>query len=278
MKKFFRNNGVLLVIIAVLLAAVLAVGSSILGFDPLSGIVNAVGAPFRALSTAVADWTLDRYDRAFRYDEMEAELELLRQRVAELEEAARAGEDAVREVERLQDLLGLSNDRPELVFEDAAVTRRSSTNWGSDLTVNKGSSSGVSVNDCVVDQYGNLVGVVTEVGPNWSLVTTVLDPDLSLGGRVARTDENAILEGDFTLMQDGLLKLSFLPEDSRLISGDQITTSGLGELYPAGLPVGAIRSLHTEADGISRYAVVEPAADIAGVRYVYIITDFGGGD
>lgn len=278
MKKFFRNNGVLLVIIAVLLAAVLAVGSSILGFDPLSGIVNAVGAPFRALSTAVADWTLDRYDRAFRYDEMEAELELLRQRVAELEEAARAGEDAVREVERLQDLLGLSNDRPELVFEDAAVTRRSSTNWGSDLTVNKGSSSGVSVNDCVVDQYGNLVGVVTEVGPNWSLVTTVLDPDLSLGGRVARTDENAILEGNFTLMQDGLLKLSFLPEDSRLISGDQITTSGLGELYPAGLPVGAIRSLHTEADGISRYAVVEPGADIAGVRYVYIITDFGGGD
>lgn len=278
MKKFFRNNGVLLVIIAVLLAAVLAVGSSILGLDPLSGIVNAVGAPFRALSTAVADWTLDRYDRAFRYDEMEAELELLRQRVAELEEAARAGEDAVREVERLQDLLGLSNDRPELVFEDAAVTRRSSTNWGSDLTVNKGSSSGVSVNDCVVDQYGNLVGVVTEVGPNWSLVTTVLDPDLSLGGRVARTDENAILEGNFTLMQDGLLKLSFLPEDSRLISGDQITTSGLGELYPAGLPVGAIRSLHTEADGISRYAVVEPAADIAGVRYVYIITDFGGGD
>lgn len=278
MKKFFRNNGVLLVIIAVLLAAVLAVGSSILGLDPLSGIVNAVGAPFRALSTAVADWTLDRYDRAFRYDEMEAELELLRQRVAELEEAARAGADAVREVERLRDLLGLSNDRPELVFEDAAVTRRSSTNWGSDLTVNKGSSSGVSVNDCVVDQYGNLVGVVTEVGPNWSLVTTVLDPDLSLGGRVARTDENAILEGDFTLMQDGLLKLSFLPEDSRLISGDQITTSGLGELYPAGLPVGAIRSLHTEADGISRYAVVEPAADIAGVRYVYIITDFGGGD
>lgn len=276
MKKFLRNNGILLVIIAVLLAAVLGLGASILGFNPISGILNAVGAPFRALSTAVTNWTQDQYDRAFRYEEQEATIEALLRRVAELEEAARAGEDAVREAQQLRDLLGLANERPELVYEDAAVTRRSSTNWGSDLTLNKGSSAGVEVHDCVIDQYGNLVGIVTETGPNWSLVTTILDPDTNVGGRVARTDENAILEGDFTLMQQGTLKLSYLPADSRLISGDQITTSGLGGLYPAGLAVGTIRSLHTEADGISRYAVVQPGADIASVRYVYIITDFGG--
>ena len=276
MKKFFRNNGGLLVIIAVLLAAVLALGSFLLDFNPLTGIVNVLGTPFRAVSTAVANWTQDRYDRAFRYAELEAEVELLRRQVAELQDAAREGEDAVRENARLRDLLGLSNDRPELIFEDAAVTLRSSTNWGSNLTVNKGTSSGVAVNDSVIDQYGNLVGIVTEVGPNWSLVTTILDQSVELGGRVARTDEDAILSGDFTLMQQGQLKLSFLPEDSQLVSGDQVTTSGLGELYPDGLTVGTVLSLHTEADGISRYAIVEPAADIGSVRYVYIITDFGG--
>lgn len=276
MKKFLRNNGILLVIIAVLLAAVLGLGAWIMGFNPISGILNAVGAPFRALSTAVTNWTQDQYDRAFRYEEQEATIDALLHRIAELEEAARAGEDAVREAERLQDLLGLAKDRPELVYEDAMVTRRSSTNWGSDLTLNKGTSAGVEVHDCVIDQYGNLVGIVTETGPNWSLVITVLDPDTNVGGRVARTDEDAILEGDFTLMQQGMLKLSYLPADSRLVSGDQITTSGLGGLYPAGLAVGTIRSLHTEADGISRYAVVQPGADIASVRYVYIITDFGG--
>lgn len=276
MKKFLRNNGALLVLIAALLAAVLALGSFLLDFNPLTGIVNVLGTPFRAVSTAVANWTQDRYDRAFRYDELEAEVELLRRQVAELQDAAREGEDAARENERLRDLLGLSNDRPELVFEDASVTRRSSTNWGSNLTVNKGSAGGVAVGDCVIDQYGGLVGIVTEVGPNWSLVTTLLDPSVELGGRVARTDEDAIVSGDFTLMGEGRLKLSFLPEDSRLVSGDRVTTSALGELYPAGLTVGTVLSLHTEADGISRYAVVEPAADIGGVRYVYIITDFGG--
>ena len=274
MKKFLRDNGILLIIAAVLLAAVLGVGASIFGFNPITSVLNAIGAPFRAISTAVTNWTQEQYDRAFRYEQMAAENERLLQRIAELEEAARNGEDALREVERLKDLLKLSNERPELVYVDATVTQRSSTNWGSDLTLNKGTASGVAVDDCVIDQYGNLVGVVTEVGPNWALVTTVLDPQTELGGRIARTDDNAILEGDFTLMQEGQLRLTYLPSDSRLVSGDLVTTSGLGDLYPAGLTVGSILSLHTEPDGISRYAIVNPAADVEGVRYVYIITDY----
>ncbi len=274
MKKFLRNNGILLIVIAVLLAILLGIGVSILGYNPLSGILNTLGTPFRAISTAVTNWTEERYDRAFRYEQLAAENEQLRQLVAELEEAARSGEDAIREVERLKDLLDLSNQRPELVYVDAKVTQRSSTNWGSDLTLNKGTLSGVAVDDCVIDQYGNLVGIVTEVGPNWALVTTILDPNTKLGGRIARIDDNAILEGDFTLMQEGRLKLSYLPADSRLVSGDQVTTSGVGELYPADLTVGTIRSLHTEADGISRYAVIDPSADIEHIRYVYIITEF----
>ena len=49
---------------------------------------------------------------------------------------------------------------------------------------------------------------------------------------------------------------------------------GLGGIYPAGLDVGTVLSFHTEADGISRTAVIQPSADIENVRYVYIITDF----
>lgn len=274
MKNFLRNNGILLIIIAVLLAAVLGIGASILGYNPISSVLNAIGTPFRYLSTAVTNWTEDLYDRSFRYDQALLENEQLRQQVAELEQAAREGQDALAENERLRDLLGLSNKRPELTYVDAAVTQRSSTNWGSDLTLNAGTSAGVEVDDCVIDQYGNLVGVVTEVGPNWALVTTILDPSTELGGRIGRVDESAILEGDFTLMQDGLLKLTYLPTDSLLVSGDKVTTSGLGGLYPEGLTVGNVRSLHTEADGYSRYAVVVPDADIEHIRYVYIITDF----
>ena len=274
MKKFLRDNGFLLILIAVLLAGVIAVGSHILGVNPIASLINAIGTPIRAASSAITNWAQDRYDRIFQYEQMAEENEQLRQKIAELEDAARKGEDAVRELERLRDLLGLSNERPELVFLDAAVSRRSSTNWGSDLTLNKGSKDGVAVNDCVIDQYGNVIGIVTEVGLNWALTTTILDPTTEFGGRCPRVDEDAVLEGDFSLMLDGLVSMTYLPTDTRLVYGDRIVTSGLGGIYPAGLDVGTVLSFHTEADGISRTAVIQPSADIENVRYVYIITDF----
>ena len=252
MKRFFRNNGGLLLIAAALLAAVLAIGSKILGFDPLTSAMEVLATPFRTASAAVTNWAQDQYDRAFRYDELAVENEALRRRVAQLEQDAIAGQDAQRENERLRDLLGLREERPELQYQDAAVVRRASSNWTADFTIDRGSAGGVEVNDCVIDQYGHLVGVVTEAGPNSSRVTTILDPTLELGGRVARTDEDAIL-----------------------VTGDQVTTSGLGGVYPPGLVVGTVRTLYVEEDGVSRYAQVEPAADIAEIQYVYIIVDYG---
>lgn len=275
MRRFFRDNGGLLLVAAVLLAAVLALGAQILGFDLLTGALEVLATPFRTASGAVTNWAQNQYDRAFRYEELAAENEALRQRVAELERDAIAGQDAQRENERMKDLLGLAEERPELQYRDAAVVRRSASNWASNLTINRGTTGGVEVNDCVIDQYGHLIGVVTEANPNSSLVTTILDPTLELGGRVARTDEDAILEGDFTLMLEGLLRLSFVSEDAKLVTGDQVTTSGLGGVYPPGLVVGSVRTLYVEEDGISRYAQVDPAADINRAQYVYVIVDYG---
>lgn len=275
MSRFFRNNGGLLLVAAALLAAVLGLGSYILGFDPLTGALEVLATPFRAASAAITNWTQERYDRAFRYEELAAENEALRQRVAELERDGIAGQDAQRENERLRDLLGLAEERPELQYRDAAVVRRSASNWASNFTIDRGVLGGVEAGDCVIDQYGHLLGVVTEASPNSALVTTILDPTLELGGRVARTDEDAILEGDFTLMLEGLLRLSFLSEESKLVTGDQVTTSGLGGVYPPGLVVGTVRTLYVEEDGVSRYAQVEPEADIDGVQYVYVIVDYG---
>lgn len=274
MKQFLRNNGFLILVAAVLLTAVLAVGWTILGGDPIAEVVGIVSAPFRNLSTAAARWVEEQYDRAFRYDALEQENEALRQRIAELEQAGREGEDASRERDRLRDLLGLAERRADLVYEQAEITQRSASSWQSQVTLNRGSKQGVAVNNCVVDQYGNLMGVVVEVDYNSCIMSTILDPDVELGGRVARTDGNAILEGDFSLMLEGRLKLSYLPEDSELISGDQVTTSGLGQIYPSGLLVGYIESIHTEANGLDRYAVVRPASELEQQRYVFIIKDF----
>ena len=274
MRDFFRNNRGLLLLAALLLAGVAAVWTSILGYDPLTGALELLSTPFRSASAVVTGWAQERYNKEFRYEQLLAENEALRQRVAELELDAIAGQDAVRENERMKDLLGLAELRPDLLYRDAEVVRGSSSNWTSDLTIDRGSLGGVEAGDCVIDQYGHLIGVITRADLNSSVVTTVLDPTFNAGGRVARTNEDVVVGGDFTLMLEGMTRLSFLPEDSQLITGDQITTSGLGGVYPSGLVVGTIRSLLTEEDGLTRYAQVEPAADISGARFVYIIVDF----
>ncbi len=274
MKKFFRENGGLILIIAVLLAAVLGVTGAIFNVNPVSNILGVLTTPFRDGLNAVANWMEDGYNYAFRYEELEEENQRLRERVAELEQDAREYEDAVSQNARLRNLLGLQERRFDFEFEEATVTVRSSTNWESVFTINKGSSSQVEVGDCVVDEYGNLVGVINEVQLNWSTLATVVDASTELGGRIVRTDDTAVLEGDFSLMRQGLLRLSYLPEDTELISGDQITTSGVGTRYPSGLVVGSIQSVLTDDSGLSRYAEVVPAADLENVKYVYVIKSF----
>ncbi len=261
---------------AAVLAVVTFVVSSLMSgsANPVSGVLGVITTPLRGAVNSFANWVEGRYDYAFRYDALMEENERLKQRVAELEALHRDNQDASEENEILRDILGLDQKRKDFVWELAAVTARGATNWSSTLTLNKGSHHGVSAGNCVVDRYGNLVGVVKEVSLNWCSVITILDPELEMGALVARTNSPAILEGDFTLMGQGKLKLSFLPEPTLLLSGDEVLTSGMGGVYPSGLKVATIDELRSEASGMGRYAVLSPATDLDELRQAFIITQF----
>ena len=277
MKDFFRRNGILILIAAVLLALVTAVVSALLGgtADPLSNLANLITTPIRNGINAVVNWTGERYSDAFEQEQLKQENEELKQRVAELEQMEREYEAALQENERLRDLNDLRpSERSFDELESATVTARDVDNWSSTLTLSKGSAHGVEAEDCVVDQYWNLVGVVAQVGENWCTVRTLIDADTELGGLIARTGGAAILEGDFALMGEGKLKLTFLPENSQLMSGDLVTTSGRGGVYPSGLPAGHVEEVRTDASGVTQYAVLVPETDLDSLKQVFIIKDF----
>ena len=91
MKDFFRRNGILILIAAVLLALVTAVVSALLGgtADPLSNLANLITTPIRNGINAVVNWTGERYSDAFEQEQLKQENEELKQRVAELEQMER---------------------------------------------------------------------------------------------------------------------------------------------------------------------------------------------
>ena len=224
MKNFFRQNGLLLVLIALLLSVLIGVGSALLGgnTDPLSNVVNTVASPIRGGVSAVMDWAEGVYTYVFHYQELHDQLSDLQVKVSQLEEQVRQGEEASRENEQLRQLLQLQAKRRDFTFESAQVTTRSTSNWESTRTLSKGSAAGVAVGNCVITETGVLVGVVSQVGLNWSTVSTVLNTDIEMGGIVTRTYSAGILEGSFDLMSQGRLKLSYLPEDAQLVSGDEV--------------------------------------------------------
>ena len=99
MKDFFRNNGFLILIAALLLAAVTAVGSYVLQGvpNPLENILGVVTTPVRNGISALAGWAEGIYNYSFHYDELQAENERLRSELARLQESARDAEAAVKE-------------------------------------------------------------------------------------------------------------------------------------------------------------------------------------
>ena len=276
MKDFLRQNGILLLVIALLLSILIGVTSAFLGgqADPLSNLVNVVITPIRGGVSAAADWMEGVYTYVFRYGELEDELNGLRTRVGELEDELRQNEEAVRENEQLRELLNLQARRRDFTFEDVRITGRSTSNWESTLTLNKGTSSGIEAGDCVITETGVLVGVVAETGANWSTVSTVINTDTQMGGIVNRTYSAGVLEGDFSLMNQGKLKMNYLPEGAQLVSGDEVLTSGRGEVFPSGLVVGTVEGVFTDPSGQTRYAVVEPAVDLDVLIKVFVIKDF----
>ena len=273
MKRFFTKNGILLLsavtIVAVALCVISALSS---GTGFLQNAAGVVASPFRSLGATVSGWVQNVGDRFHSVDDLRRENEELRQENARLQEEIRQARNDSSENERLRNILGLRQQRRDFTMESAHVTEQNLTNWASTLTLSKGTSSGIAIGNCVVDEYGYMVGIITDAGHNWSTVTTVVDPESQLGAAVFRTEEPAVVSGDLRLMSQGRLKLEFL--QGELFNGDLIITSGLGGYYPSDLVIGTVEDIMADDSGMGKYAILSPKSDLSSLSQVFIITGF----
>lgn len=276
MKRFLEKRGLWLLlaiaVVAVTLAAMSIFSSTA---SPLGNIVGVITSPFRSAAQSVADWYNEKQDYFADNRALRAENEELKRRIAEMQADVRDAETALEENERYREMLGLREKHRSFELESARVLNRSQSNWTSSLTLNCGTDYGIAVGDCVITERYELVGVVSEAGYNWCTVLTVIDTDSSLGARVFRTGDVGLAQGDFALMGQGLLELSYLPnEGSQLLPGDLVLSSGLGGHYPADLTIGSVREVRTDDSGAASYAVVQPAAELETLTQVFVVKDF----
>ena len=276
MKEYLKKNGIRIGIIVFAVAAIIALGSAARGGE-IGFLQNATGvleSPLKKVLSSTVNWFDTIYGYLYEYDSLMAENESLRSQLADAQKSARDGIEASEENTRLRKLLELREKHTDYDMESSKVVLWSSSNWSSAFTISKGASSGIELGDPVITEYGVLVGQITELGENWATVSTVIDVDMSVGAFVGNSQTSGMVMGEFDLMKKKTAKLTFLAEGAQIFVGDDVLTSGSGGAFPAGLVIGTLSAVQTEAGGQIEYGIVVPRAGFDTLVQVFIIKDF----
>ena len=271
-----RKNGLRVGIIVAAAALIIGLGAAArdgrIGFvQNLSGIVK---SPIQKVLSSAVNWFDSMYGYLYEYDSLMAENESLRSQLADAQKSARDGIEASEENSRLRKLLELREKHTDFVMESCKVVLWSSSNWSSAFTISKGSTSGIELGDPVITEYGAVVGQITELGTNWATVSTIIDVDMSVGAFVGATGNSGMVVGEYSFMREKTAKLTYLADGAQIFVGDDVLTSGSGGAFPAGLMIGTLIAVQTEAGGQIEYGIVEPQANLDSLVQVFIIKDF----
>lgn len=277
MSDFFKSVrfkillALLVVLLTFLLRAAYMGGLGTMGSYALGLIVT----PLQQISSGISHSITEAFDPLIRAGEYRRENEELKTEIRELREQLVDYEKIKQENEQYQQFLELKDQNKDFQFELAAVIGRSPDARFFSFTIDKGTIDGVALRDPVITADG-LVGYISEVGPTYAQVITILDPTLHVGASDARTRDTGIVIGTVALAEQGKCKLSYIDRESAVARGDIVTTSGVGGVFPKGLMIGIVDEVQVENHGMSLYAVLEPVVDIPSVKDVLVITEFEG--
>ncbi len=275
MKDFFSSlKFKVLIVLLVLLAGIMAYAAANGRLSAAPGeLMGAVAVPFQKVAAAISGASEDFINKYIRIDSIIAENEQLTKENADLREKMVDYDMMKRENEQYKEAWQIKEENPSYQVVNANVIGRDALEKYYSFTIDKGSRHGVKVKDSVMTENG-IVGRVIEVGPNYAKVATILDPSVSIGCMVSRTGDSGLVGGDNVLSQNKQCTMSLLARDTLATEGDEVITTGLGGVFPRGLPVGTVKEVLLEASGKSMYAIIDPYEDIESVKMVMVITSF----
>lgn len=224
--------------------------------SPVRYAGSVVASPFNALGNVFSNLTASQETLS----DLKAQNEELTARVAELSEAQETAS-------RLESLLGLQSTY-NLESTAARIIGESSDAWSRTVTIDKGSADGFAINMPVCNSAG-VIGQIIEVSANTSTVRLITDENSGVSAMVQSTRAQGILQGQ----PDGTLRLEYVTTDADVQEGDIIVTSGIGGVYPKGLPLGTVSTVVREENATYYTITVTPASsDTENNEEVLVIT------
>ncbi len=216
---------------------------------------SAIAMPFQGIGNIFSNLTADQQTLS----DLKAENEQLRSRNAELEETNQS-------TQRLQGLLDLKNTY-NLQSTGARVISGSTDSFNNTIVIDKGTSSGLAVGMPVVDS-GGVIGQIIECGPTTSTVRLITDEKSGVAAMVQSSRAQGMLMGSASRQ----ITLNLINTNQKVAVGDTVVTSGLGGVFPKGLPLGKVTSVEAAPGSLYYTIVIEPFGNVSTNEEVMVIT------
>jgi rod shape-determining protein MreC len=262
----FRRYGLLVSVLLVSLL-LLTVQARVGGTGRAAELVGLVVTPVQNLLVKIHRGAVGLWAAYVDWKSVRTENVVLRAENERLRVQALQAADTREENARLRQLLAL-RDRLPLSTLAGEVIGREGGGWVRTLTVNRGRGDGIGQQTPVIVPEG-LVGRVVQVRARAAVVQLLSDPTSTVGAVVQRTRTAGLVEGD----PGGTVRFKFMARDGAGVApGDFVVTSGLGALFPKGLPVGRVIAIEDKGSALFHFAVLAPAVDFSRVEEVLLLT------
>ena len=236
----------------------------------VSSITNVISYPIIGIKNAFS-WVGSNLKNVFtNKDDVIEKNNKLEEENRDLKLKLLESEKIIEENESLKNMLDIKNSYKHFNLKLGNVIYREHDNWTKTFKIDIGSKEGIKLNQAVVHKEG-LVGYISNVTDDSSVVTTILDPSSSVSVNISTINEPALLQGDLDLKAKNKLRLDFIELDAEISIGDMLYTSGLGSIYTSSIPVAKIVEVKSKKNDINRYAVAEPCVDIKAIKEVAVI-------
>jgi rod shape-determining protein MreC len=227
-------------------------------FLPLFGLAN--------VSQDVAGSTADL---ALSKGELIRQNNQLRQQLQQFIILSNQTTEIARENARLSQLVGWQA-RTQWRMKLARVVLRDPANWWSTVQIDLGSQHGIKPNMPVLTP-GGLVGRVSAVGTYRSQVVLLGDPNCKVAALVQNGTGDTGVIGNASPLDRGMVELGYLPPTAALKPGQDVTTSGLGGIFPRGIPIGKVVDSRQTEYGTSTEARVKLSASLGALDEVWVL-------
>ncbi len=178
-------------------------------------------------------------------------------------------QEAERENLSLRELLKISKENPKRNFILAKITGLNFNNFQDGISINKGSKASVVKNAPVIVRDNIILGIVSNLYPDFSQVETIFNKNFSVAAMDEATGAKGMVRGWFA---NELLFDTILKEDN-LNVGDLVTTSGLDGIWPGGILIGKVKRVEKTDIDVFQKAYLEPLVDLRKIDDVFVITN-----